>query len=61
MRARLTGNLTRWFVGHGAFAKYRWDMMLSDGIDNLAYLLGRTLLIGIDRPQIQLLEIVITS
>lgn len=35
-------------------------MMLSDRIDYLAYLLRRTLLIGIDRPQIQLFQAVIT-
>lgn len=34
--------------------------MFSDRIDHFAYLLGRALLIGIDRPQIQLFQAVIT-
>ena len=59
MGAGFTGDLSRRFVGDGAFTEDGRDMLLLHGVDGFTHLLRRALLVGVNRPQITLLQAVI--
>ena len=61
MCAGLPGDLASRFIRHGTFAEHGGDLMCFDRIDHFAYLSRRSLLIGVDRPEIQLFQVVIAG